>query len=105
FGTSAPELAVSVKGAFSGQEGLVIGNVVGSNILNVVLILGLSATVAPLAVASQLLRIDVPVMIAVSCVMFAMSWNGLVTRGEGGLLLTGLVAYAVAMVYFGRRGV
>jgi cation:H+ antiporter len=104
FGTSAPEMAVSVKGALDGQEGIAIGNVVGSNIFNVLLILGLSAAVVPLAVASQLLRFDVPLMIAVSCLMLAMGWDGSVSRGEGALLFAGILAYTGAMVYFGRRG-
>jgi cation:H+ antiporter len=105
FGTSAPELAVSVKGAFDGQTGIAIGNVVGSNIINVLLILGLSAAVAPLTVASQLLRLDVPVMIAVSCLMYVMCWNGLVSRAEGIVLVLGLITYTGAMIYYGRRGV
>ncbi len=64
FGTSSPELAVSVKSALSGQANIAMGNVVGSNIFNVLFILGLSALIIPLIVSKQLLRLDVPLMIA-----------------------------------------
>ena len=69
FGTSAPETAVSVQSALAGSGDLAIGNVVGSNIANVLLILGLTALIAPLAVSRQLIRLDVPVMIG-SAVLF-----------------------------------
>src|SRR5690606_23671618 len=61
FGTSAPELAVSVKAAYSGQAELAIANVVGSNIFNILFVLGASALVAPLLVSKQLIRQDVPI--------------------------------------------
>ena len=66
FGTSAPEMAVSVMAAWEGQAGIALGNVVGSNICNVLLILGLSAVVAPLVVAHQVVRLEVPIMIGTS---------------------------------------
>ncbi len=66
FGTSSPELAVSVQSALSGQADIALGNVVGSNIFNVLFILGLSAVIVPLVVAQQLVRLDVPLMIGVS---------------------------------------
>ena len=65
FGTSSPELAVSVMSAFKGQADLAIGNVVGSNIFNILLILGISSVIVPLVVAQQLVRLDVPLMIGV----------------------------------------
>ena len=68
FGTSAPELVVSVQSSLMGQPDVAIGNVVGSNIFNVLLILGLSAMIVPLRVSQQLIRIDVPLMIAISTV-------------------------------------
>ena len=70
FGTSAPEMAVSLASAFSGQSGLVVGNVVGSNILNVLLILGVAAVISPLIVAAQLVRIEVPLVIGVGVLMY-----------------------------------
>src|SRR5690606_7553153 len=73
FGTSAPELAVSVKSSFAGQAELAIANVVGSNIFNVLFILGLSALVAPLVVSQQLIRQDVPIMIGLSALVVLMT--------------------------------
>src|SRR5688572_15808045 len=69
FGTSAPELAVSVSSSLDGNADVAIGNVVGSNIFNVLFILGLAAVVAPLIVSQQLVRLDVPIMIGVSIIL------------------------------------
>ena len=66
FGTSAPELGVSLHASLTGQADIALGNVVGSNICNVLLILGISALIAPLSVAQQIVRLDVPIMIGVS---------------------------------------
>jgi len=93
FGTSAPELAVSVQAALAGSADLAIGNVVGSNIFNVLFILGLSAIIVPLVVSSQLIRWDVPVMIAVSLLLLVFSWDGSINRIEGAILCGGIVAY------------
>lgn len=95
FGTSAPELGVSVTSAFSGQSGIAVGNVVGSNIANVLLILGLSALAAPLTVSRQLLRIEVPLMLGASLLVWALALNGVVGRFEGMLLFSGIIAYTV----------
>lgn len=93
FGTSSPELAVSVQSALSGQADVAVGNVVGSNIFNVLFILGLSALITPLVVAQQLVRIDVPLMIVVSLAVWLFALNGYVERWEGALLFAGIVAY------------
>jgi cation:H+ antiporter len=103
FGTSAPELAVSVQSSFVGQADVAVGNIVGSNIANVLLILGLSAFVAPLVVSSQLVRFDVPLMIVVSFLMLALAWDGLVSRLDGCILFCGLIAYLAWSVRLGRR--
>ena len=103
FGTSAPELAVSIKGALGGQAGLALGNVVGSNIFNVLFILGLSALVTPLGVARQLVRLDVPLMIAVSVVALVLALDGAISRAEGGALFTLLLAYTGFQIYQGRK--
>jgi cation:H+ antiporter len=95
FGTSAPELAVSTGAALGGEAGLAVGNVVGSNIFNVLVVLGVSALVAPLRVSHRLVRLDVPVMIAVSASVLAVAWDARIVRGEGLLLLAGLAAYVV----------
>ena len=84
FGTSAPELAVSVGAARNGQAGLAIGNVVGSNIANVLLVLGVSAAVGGgLIVAQKIVRVDVPLMVLASVVVVAMSLNGNIGPSRG----------------------
>ncbi len=103
FGTSAPELAVSIASSLSGRGEIALGNVVGSNIFNVLFILGLSALVAPLSVASQLIRVDVPVMIGVSVLTLLLGLNGGISRIEGGLLFVGLLVYIGFQVVQGRR--
>ncbi len=103
FGTSAPELAVSVGAAWSGQADLALGNVVGSNIFNVLFILGLSALIAPLVVAQQLVRLDVPLMIVASVVVWLMGLDGLVTRLDGLLLFGAVLAYTAFLIVQSRR--
>jgi cation:H+ antiporter len=95
FGTSAPELAVSVQSSYRGQADLAVGNVVGSNICNVILILGLSAAIAPLVVAARLVWLDVPLMIGVSVLFLVLGLDGTISRPEGLLLFLGAVAYTV----------
>jgi cation:H+ antiporter len=80
FGTSSPEIAVMAQAAFGGQSELIIGNVVGSNIANVLLILGISAMVAPLIIPRRLIRLEVPLMILVSFAMLLVALDGHVTR-------------------------
>ncbi len=95
FGTSAPELAVSVQAAIVGRGALALGNVVGSNIFNVLAVLGLSALAAPLVVSMRIVRLDVPIMIATSGVVWVMTLNGRVGRLEGVLLVSALIVYTV----------
>lgn len=87
FGTSAPELAVSVLSAYRGQPDIAVGNVVGSNIVNILLILGLSAVVAPLAVSIRLIKIEVPMMIGTALLFFVLGYDGKLTRLDGVLLV------------------
>jgi cation:H+ antiporter len=103
FGTSAPELAVSVSSTLAGQGDIALGNAVGSNIFNVLFILGVSALIAPLSVASQLIRFDVPVMIGVSVLVLLFAVDGSIGRLEGGLLFAGLLAYIAFQVVQARR--
>lgn len=103
FGTSSPELAVSVKAALSGQSGVAVGNVVGSNIFNVLFILGLSALIVPLVVSKQLLRLDVPVMIALSVIVLLLSLDGSISRTDGMVLVTGLASYIGVLIYLSRK--
>src|SRR5690606_2030390 len=85
FGTSAPELGVSLQAAMRGAADVSVGNVVGSNICNVLLILGMSALVAPLIVSSQLIRLDVPLMIIASLVLWGFSLDQHLSTLEGTL--------------------
>lgn len=103
FGTSAPELAVSVRSSFQGQTDLAIGNVVGSSIFNVLVVLGLSALVAPLTVAARLVRWDVPLMILASFLAFLFGLDGWIGRLDGLLLFAGLVYYTGHTVLGGRK--
>lgn len=103
YGTSAPELFVSVQSAFAGQADLALGNVVGSNIFNVLMILGISAVIAPLVVAQQLVRLDVPIMIGVAVLAFLLGLDGRIDRPDGILLFTGGVGYTLFLVYQSRK--
>ena len=103
FGTSAPELAVSVRAAFAGSADIAYGNVVGSNIFNVLFILGLSALVAPLLVDRQLMRRDVPIMIGSALLLPALALDGRLGRLDGALLFLGIVAYTAFSVVASRR--
>jgi cation:H+ antiporter len=95
YGTSMPELAVSVKAAWDGQGGIALGNVVGSNICNIGLILGMAAVVTPLRVRLGLLRFDTPLLIGVSLLLPLLLWNERIGRWEGLLLFLGIVMYTV----------
>jgi cation:H+ antiporter len=95
FGTSAPELAVSVMSAFQGQADLALGNVVGSNIFNVLVILGISSVIIPLVVNPQLVRFDVPVMIGLSFLVLLMGLDGVIGRLDGIILFSGAIAYTM----------
>jgi cation:H+ antiporter len=98
FGTSAPEVAVSVGAALSGQTDLAVGNVVGSNIFNVLFILGLSALITPLVVDRQLIRQEVPIMIGVSVLLLVMALDGRLGPGDSALLLGLMIGYTIFLV-------
>lgn len=95
FGTSAPELVVSVGAALAEQGPVAVGNVVGSNIGNIGLILGLAAVIRPPTVQAQVIRFDVPLLMLVSLLLVFFLMNGSLARWEGGLLLAGLITYTV----------
>jgi cation:H+ antiporter len=103
FGTSAPEMAVTVGSAYAGQAEVALGNVVGSNIFNVLFILGVSALIAPLVVAQQLVRLDVPLLIGASVAVLLMALDGGVGRIDGAVLFSGIVAYTVFLIRQSRR--
>ncbi len=102
FGTSAPELAVSLGGSLTDNPDVAIGNIVGSNVMNVLLILGLAAVITPLVVKDQLVKFDVPILIAASLAVWAMARDGVVGRIEGGILVAALVAY-LAVVFLSLK--
>jgi cation:H+ antiporter len=98
YGTSSPEMVVSVSASLRGNGAIAIGNVVGSNICNIALILGICALVAPLSVSAQIIRREIPIMVGVSVLLAGMLWDGVLSRFEGGLLFAGIVAYTVLTV-------
>lgn len=103
FGTSSPEMVVSTKASYLGQGSIALGNVVGSNIFNIAVILGLSALVRPLKVNAQLIRFDMPVMIAVSLLAFFMFRDGAISRWEAAILFVGVIVYTTVVVRMARR--
>ncbi|PKM31975.1 MAG: sodium:calcium antiporter [Gammaproteobacteria bacterium HGW-Gammaproteobacteria-11] len=103
FGTSAPEMAVSVNASVSGQGDIALGNVVGSNIFNVLFILGLSALIAPLVVSRQLIRLDVPIMIGASLLVLLLALDGRLGRLDGALLFVLILAYTAFLIISSRR--
>ena len=102
FGTSSPELAVSVQSAIAENTDIAVGNVVGSNIFNVLFILGLSALIVPLAVASQLIRREVPLMIAVSVLALLLGLDGRIGRADGIGLFVVIIIYSVWCIRHSR---
>ena len=103
MGTSAPEMAVSVDAALSGSVDVAVGNVVGSNIFNVLFILGSSALIVPLTVHAQIVRQEVPIMIAATLLFVVMALDGRISFGEAALLLAALIAYTVFLIVQSRR--
>jgi len=96
--TSSPEMAVCVQAAYAGSADLVVGNVVGSNIANVLLILGISALLSPISVSSRIIRYDVPLMIAASAAVWLMALDGQFGRLDGAVLVAVLITYNVWLI-------
>lgn len=103
FGTSAPELIVSINAALSGNGGISVGNVVGSNIANIGLILGVASIITPMAVHVNLIRRDIPLMIGISLVSGFFIFGAEVSRLEGLFLFSGLVTFLVFSVRWARQ--
>lgn len=100
YGTSAPEMSVSIMSSFSEQGAdIAIGNVVGSNICNILLVLGLSSVVAPLIVTKQIIRSDVPIMIGVSLLLLMFIVDGQLSRVDSVILFIGGVVYTLSLIY------
>jgi cation:H+ antiporter len=103
MGSSAPQMAVSVQAAFSSSPDISVGSVMGSNIFNVLVTLGLCALIIPLRVARQLVRVDIPLMIGASLLVFALSYNGELSAFDGAVLLLALLAYLLILARRSRK--
>ena len=103
MGTSAPEAAVSITAAFNGSADITIGNIIGSNILNVLIILGLSAVVYPLTVEKSTLKIDIPVTIVATVLLFVLGLDGNITRIDGIIMLGIFVAYIAFLIVSAKK--
>lgn len=103
FGTSSPEMAVSIQSGLAGQADIAVGNVVGSNIFNVLAVLGVSALIAPLVVKQQLVQFEVPLVVGLSVLILVMSHDGRIGKLDGLLLIGGLIAYTVFVILQSRR--
>ena len=95
FGTSAPELVVSTVAAFGGNPNLALGNVMGSNLANIGLILGLTSVIRPLEVHARVVWREAPIMLLVTAALLPLAWDGMLSRGDGMILLIALVWYLV----------
>lgn len=105
FGTSLPEAAVSIKGASSGNAGIAVGNVIGSNIMNVLLILGVASCVAALAIKKNTFRIEIPFVILISVLLLALGTMGdELSRIDGAIFVALLVIFMVYLVYSAKNG-
>ncbi|HRE79416.1 MAG TPA: calcium/sodium antiporter [Opitutaceae bacterium] len=103
FGTSSPELVVSIRAALAGQGDISVGNVVGSNVLNIGLILGLTALICPIPVHRQIIKIDAPIALGVAVLLPLLLLDKSLSRLEGSLLTAGIVAYTAMNAWLARR--
>jgi cation:H+ antiporter len=101
-GTSTPELAVGIEAAARGNGALAVGNIAGTNTVNLLLIFGLSALLRPLAVSARTVRFDLPAMTFVAVGFMVMAWDGLLTRADGAVMVFGALAYTVAIIYLSK---
>ena len=102
-GTSTPELAVGIEAAVRGNGSLAVGNIAGTNTVNLLLIFGLSALLRPLAVSARTVRFDLPAMTFVAVGFLVMAWDGLLTRTDGAVMVFGGFAYTIAIIYLSKR--
>lgn len=103
IGTSSPELFASMQAAWSGSVGIAVGNVVGSNIANLGLALGLTALVRPLKIDKQLLKMDWPILMVVTILFVSLSLDGVYSRLDGVIFLSGMTFYMVVQVMRSRK--
>ena len=105
MGTSAPEAAVSISSAVSGNAAITIGNVVGSNIINTLLIIGITALIAPIAVDRSAVKVDMPFMLGITLLLLPLGYTGeIVNRWEGLILLAVFVAYMAYLFHQALKG-
>jgi len=98
FGTSAPELVVSIQAASNGSDDIALGNIIGSNISNIALILGIAALIQPLKVQTSIIRKDVPILLGTSLLLVFFLMDGVISQLEGFFFFTGVVAFTVASI-------
>lgn len=102
-GTSMPELAVGITAVTEGKGALAVGNIAGTNIFNILFILGLSALIRPLPLHLLSIKLDVPVMIATALILISMAWDGVLSRTEGFLLISAAIIYTIALIKLSKR--
>ncbi len=103
FGTSAPELVVSLAAVYTDSDAISVGNILGSNIANLALILGISAIIRPITVSNEVIKREYPVMLAASVLMVGLSYDGMISRIDGAMLVACMVAYMGYMGYMARK--
>ncbi|MBO5400566.1 MAG: calcium/sodium antiporter [Spirochaetaceae bacterium] len=103
MGTSAPEAAVSITAAFAGNAEITIGNIVGSNVLNILIILGITALVYPVAVQKSSLIFDIPVVLLATAILFGLGYDGNISRLDGIIMLVVFVAYLFFLFWDAKR--
>ena len=104
MGTSAPEAAVSISAARKGSADITIGNIVGSNILNILIILGLASAIVPIAVAKSTIRVDIPFMLLITGVLLALGWDQTITLSDGLIMLVMFAGYLGYMLHMAKKG-
>lgn len=103
FATGAPELAVSLKAAATGSADLVLGNIIGSNIANILLILGISAVIKPIGITLRIVRFDVPVVIGASILLYILALDGELSFVDGAILFAGIIIYSLVTFFQIRK--
>ncbi|MFC4994360.1 calcium/sodium antiporter [Rubritalea tangerina] len=103
FGTSAPELLVCLEANAEGQPDVALGNIIGSNICNIALILGVAAVMKPIVIHRQIIRREMPILLVISFAFIAMLWNGSISRVEGGVLFVGVLVYVIVSIYQSKK--
>lgn len=99
FATGAPELAISLQAAIEGRPDLVLGNIIGSNISNILLILGITGLISPLTITNRIIKRDIPMVIAASILMYVLAMDGSLSPLDGIIILVALFGYSIFMYF------